>query len=314
VAGVALFFLVSGYVIPFSVRGGLAWRGFAVRRLLRIYPLLLAALALVGLGGWTGVLDHWADLRGAGAARWLANLLLVQDFVGVAPILGVTWTLAFELAWYGLFAVAVLAWRERAADILSAGVPALLLVLAAGSLATGCRVPLGRPGLIHAAVLGYQAWRWRTGVCGARAFAWNLAAFVGVTWATAGVSFGLFSHARITLWQVIGPWSLALALFLAVIGLPALRGSALLERGPLPRLGAASYSVYLLHPIALAAVRQHGPAGLGPVGFSGLALALTGALALAGYRLVELPGIALGKRLTRAASPASPGALARAGG
>lgn len=314
VAGVVLFFLVSGYVIPLSVRGGFEWRSFAVRRVLRIYPLLLAALALVALGGWTGVLGHWADLREAGAGRWLANLLLVQDFVGAKPILGVTWTLIFELAWYGLFALALCLWKGRGADVLGVIVPLALLVLAVASLLSGLRIPLGRPGLIYAAVLGYQAYRLRVGECRPAAFAWSVGVFVAVTWLTAGVSFGLFAHPHLTVWQVIGPWTLALGLFLVVTMARPLRRSALLNRGAIPLVGAASYSVYLLHPIAIVAVLQYGR-GLGDAGFAGAALALTGVLALAGYRLVERPGIAMGKRLTaRKAGAAAQVCAAPAGG
>ncbi len=294
VAGVVLFFLISGYVIPFSVRGGrLDWRRFAVRRVLRIYPLLLAALALVAFAGWAGALEQWRDLPQAGAGRWLANLLLMQDFVGAQPILGVSWTLIFELAWYGLFAAALLALGPRAGNVLAVFVPVVLLVLAALSLASGLRIPLGRPGLIHAAVLGYQAYRMGTGALSPRGFGWNVAAFLGVTWLVSAVSFGVYTHAHITLAQVIGPWTLALGLFLAVLLVPALRGCALLAHGWVPRLGAASYSVYLLHPIAMAAALQYVPGAMVPV-----AGVLTALLAWGGYRLVEMPGIAVARRLT----------------
>jgi len=314
VAGVVLFFLVSGYVIPLSVRAGFDARSFALRRLLRIYPLLLAALALVALGGWTGALGHWADLREAGAGRWLANLLLVQDFVAAKPILGVTWTLIFELAWYGLFALALCLWKARAADMLAAIVPLALLGLAAVSLLSGFRIPLGRPGLIHAAVLGYQAYRLRVGECRPATFGWSLAAFVAVTWLTAGISFGLFTHPHLTVWQVIGPWMLALGLFLAVTMAGPLRRSAVLNRGAIPGAGAASYSVYLLHPIAIVAVLQHGPVGMGPGASVTSFLVLTGLLALAGYQLVERPGIAVGRRLTARKATDGPAQTAPARG
>lgn len=306
VAGVVLFFLISGYVIPFSLSGRLDWRRFAVRRVLRIYPLFLAALALVALAGWSGLLTQWQDLPQARGGRWAANLLLVQDFVGAKPILGVSWTLVFELVWYALFAAALLALGPRAGNVLAVAVPLGLLALAALSLASGLRIPLGRPGLIHAAVLGYQAFRFRTGSLSARGFGWNVAAFLLVTWAVSAVSFGLFAHAHISLAQVLGPWTLATGLLLAVLLSSRLRGSALLDRGLAPRLGAASYSVYLLHPVAMATAAQYAPAAFLPV-----AAALTALLAWGGYRLVELPGIALARRLTapRSQGSAVPGGV-----
>ena len=299
VAGVVLFFLISGYVIPFSVRGGLNWRSFAVRRLLRIYPLFLVALALVALAGWGGLLGQWHDLPQAGALRWASNLLLIQDFVGVRPILGVSWTLIFELVWYAMFAAALLILGPRAGNVLAVAVPVCLLVLAAASLMAGWRIPLGRPGLIHAAVLGYQTFRYRTGALSSRGFGGSVAAFVAATWLASIVSFGVFVHGHVTLGQVLGPWTLATVIFLGVILWPRLRGSGLLDHGLAPRLGAASYSVYLFHPVAMAAALQYAPGAFVPV-----AGVLTGLLAWGGYRLVELPGIALARRLTvRAAEP-----------
>lgn len=304
VMGVVLFFLVSGYVIPFSVRRGLDWRAFALRRLLRIYPLFGAALALAALAGGAGLAARWAglgaDLWGAGGVRWLANLLFVDQYLGVRPILGVSWTLSIELAWYALFAAALLALGRRAADVLALAVPAGLVVLALASLLLDSRIPLGRPGLVHAAVLGWQVWRWRDGQLGGGMLGVNVAVFLAVTWFTAGVAFGVFSHGQIALGQVIGPWTAALGVFLAVICPARVRDCALLSRGVLPMLGAASYSIYLLHPIATAVAFEQAPGAFVPV-----ALGLTALLSLAGYRWVERPGMALGRRLV-ASLPARP--------
>lgn len=293
VTGVALFFLISGYVIPFSVRRGLDLRSFAIRRLLRIYPLFLAALVLVVIGGWSGVLSHWSDLREANVLRWLANLLLVQEFVGVRPILGVSWTLIIELIWYGLFACACLRFKDRAATVLGLAVPVSMLVLGVISLLSEMRIPLGRPAMIYAAVLGYQAFEYRTGSIGLRRLIGAVALFLAVTWFTNFVSFGVFSHAKITLAQAIGPWTAAPLIFFGVVLTSRLRDAKLLSAGLLPMLGAISYSIYLLHPIAIAFAQQHMPAGA----VVPAAIGLTLALSWAGYRLVERPGIALGRKL-----------------
>jgi len=293
VAGVVLFFLISGYVIPFSVRSGLAWRQFAVRRLLRIYPLYLAVLGLLAMVGASGLVEQWAGVQRLEAGAWIANVLLVQDFLGQPAILGVSWTLPLELGWYALFAVGLIALGERAAPVLAAAVPAGLIAMALLSLALGLRIPLGRPGLIHAAVLGWQACRLRSGALSARAFAWNAAAFMGVTWLTAIVSFGHFAHARISLSQVLGPWTFATLLFLAVVLFGPFRSARVLATGWLPRLGAASFSLYLLHPLAIACSAQYAGRAFVPV-----ALVATAGLAMAGWRLIERPGITLAKRLT----------------
>ncbi len=293
VAGVALFFLISGYVIPFSVRGGLDLRAFAIRRLLRIYPLFLAALVVVTIGGWTGLLEQWSNLREADPQRWLANLLLVQEFVGVRPILGVSWTLIIELIWYGLFAAAVLRFKEHAADVLGLAVPAAMLLMGVISLASDVRIPLGRPAMIYAAVLGYQAFQYRTGAISLRRLGAAIALFLAVTWFTNFVAFGVFAHAKITLAQAIGPWTVAPLIFFGVILSDRLRDAKLLSTGLLPMLGAISYSIYLLHPIAISFAGQHLPDAM----VVPAAIVLTLALSWVGYRAVERPGIALGRKL-----------------
>jgi peptidoglycan/LPS O-acetylase OafA/YrhL len=199
VAGVVLFFLISGFVIPFSVRSGLHLRGFMIRRVMRIYPLFLVALAIIAIGGFTGWLAEWSDLRSAQPLRWIGNLLLVQDFFGIKPLLGVSWTLIIELAWYALFAAALVLFKARAALILAIAVPAGLLALAALSLALDTRIPLGRPAMIYAAVLGYQTYLYSSGALSARGLGAAIAAFLAVTWLTNYIAFGVFSHTRITL-------------------------------------------------------------------------------------------------------------------
>jgi peptidoglycan/LPS O-acetylase OafA/YrhL len=209
IMGVVLFFLVSGYVIPFSVRAGLDIPSFLVRRLCRIYPLFLVAVAVVAIGGWTGWLENWSSLRDATPIRWAANLLLVQDFVHQPAILGVSWTLIIELIWYALFAGSLRFFGERSAQILSIFVPVSLVLLAFASLAIDSRIPLGRPAMIYAAVLGYQVFRFHTGLTSARSLMANVGVFLVVTSFTNWVAFGAFRHPHVTLYQALGPWTLA---------------------------------------------------------------------------------------------------------
>lgn len=293
VMGVVLFFLISGYVIPFSVRNGIDLRAFFIRRVFRIYPLFLVALAIVAIGGWTGILVQWSDVRDIGVIDWVANLLLVQDFVGSPAILGVSWTLIIELIWYAVFAAALIMFGDRAAIWLGIFVPVSLVALASISLVIDTRIPLGRPAMIYAAVLGYQLYQYHAGNLSRRQLYAALGGFFAVSWFCNIVSFGIFTHPHITLWQALGPWTVAPLLFFSILLPASVRTAPVLNRGLLPMAGAVSYSIYLLHPIANAAAEQY---------FSGFAivpaaLALTLLLAVLGYRYVELPGIALGRSL-----------------
>lgn len=301
VAGVALFFFISGYVIPLSVATPFAPLPFMVRRCFRIYPLYLAALALLFVTAATGLVGHWQFMLAAPPGDWLANLALVQEFAGARAFLGVSWTLIIELIWYGLFAAALLRFGPRAGDMLDRFVPLALVALTLLSLAIGTRIPLGRPMMIYAAVLGFQCLRRHRGELSDRQLARSFGVFAVTVLAASYVGFGVFRHPTITLAQAMGPWTLATLLFAAAVLVRPLREAAVVNAGVLPVLGAASYSIYLLHPFAIAVATEHAGSGYLPV-----ALGLTALLALIGYRGIERPGIALGRGVAaRFAVPAA---------
>ncbi|MFB4318701.1 acyltransferase family protein [Actinomadura sp. 21ATH] len=109
-AGVLVFFLVSGYIIPASLERSGSLRRFWIGRLFRIYPLLLAVLAvtlLVALAGLTPLRQGLGtDFDPLGAA--LAHLTMMQDLLAVPSALNVLWTLSYEMAFY-LLVVALFA-------------------------------------------------------------------------------------------------------------------------------------------------------------------------------------------------------------
>lgn len=310
-AGVVIFFMVSGYVVPMSVRGAFDPVAFMVRRVFRVYPLLIFAFALLLLAGTSGLLEHWAFMAGATPFRWAANLLLVQDFVGAKPFLGVTWTLAIEFAWYSLFAVALMALGHRAGRLLNVALPAILVVLAIVSLIAGLRIPLGRMTMIYACVLGYQAFLFDRGSVSRTSLMASAATFLAVTWFTTFVSFGVFTHPHVTLIQAIWPWTIAPMAFFAVVLFKPLREAKLLNSGLLPAWGAASYSIYLLHPIGIEAAVQYLAGDWQQIVG---AVAITAVMAVIGYRFVEVSGVRAGRRFlqilrrptTAAPLPAAP--------
>lgn len=108
-AGVMLFFLVSGYIIPASLERHGSLRAFWVSRVCRLYPLyLVVAVSMVVLGsGGLVPLDPFLAAHPTTAA--LAHASMVPDLLGVPLITGVFWTLTFEMAFYllvsALFAV-----------------------------------------------------------------------------------------------------------------------------------------------------------------------------------------------------------------
>jgi len=300
--GVALFFFISGYVVPLSVGKALDLRSFAIKRWFRLYPLYLVALAFLIAISLAGVLPNWRFMLSAPAFDWVANLLLIQEFVGARPFLGVSWTLIIEIIWYTMFSLSVVWFGKRAGDVLDIVMPVTVLAMCAVSLLIEQRVPLGRPMMVYATTIGYQFYRHSIGETTLPRLARSLGVFTAVIIVSYWIAFGVYSHPNMDFRQALAPWLIATALFTAILLTPALRNSEVLNAGWLPRLGAYSYSIYLLHPVAIAAATQwfEGP-WRGPV-----AIALTALLAWIGFRFVETPAIAMGRKVADRAGAGGP--------
>lgn len=102
-ACVAIFFLVSGFVVPLALQRS-SCRHFAVSRFLRIYPTYWCALAFT-----CSCLTASAFLNcmpfAYSPSDILFNLTLCQDWVGRPLIDGVSWTLVIEIKFYILCAL-----------------------------------------------------------------------------------------------------------------------------------------------------------------------------------------------------------------
>lgn len=101
--GVAIFFLISGFVIPFSLN---KFRplGFLVARWFRIFPTYAAALTLICL-----ILSitsgHTLTTLIKCSQQYLWSLSLIGEYFSKPPIEVVVWTLRIELVFYVVCAV-----------------------------------------------------------------------------------------------------------------------------------------------------------------------------------------------------------------
>ena len=97
--GVCLFFLISGYII-IRVSTNETASKFAIRRVFRIFPPLVAAVAFVIVGGKMGF-SLYAVAAGATWKQALTNVTLVNYFMTPQVIfVGVAWTLVIEVIFY----------------------------------------------------------------------------------------------------------------------------------------------------------------------------------------------------------------------
>lgn len=295
-AGVALFFVLSGYLITRlsladEAGDGFSFRGFWIRRVTRIVPLYLLAVAAYSLlpflgeegGGWATV------------ARTLPWYLTFNgEFVDDGPMT-IAWSLGIEEKFYLLWPVvafALLAGRGARLPLTAAA--------AAGCLLAAPWVPVtglsGYAGLLVGAAVALLERRrgWHdAGLRGPLAGpvgGWLAAAAVAVVLLAANVP----GDDRVV-YLVLCPLAGVLLLHLVhgTSGVTRALGTSAMRW-----LGRRSYGIYLLHPLALVAFDKVVPAGLPARGaWVGLGcLALTLVASNVAHRLVETPFIRLGRR------------------
>jgi peptidoglycan/LPS O-acetylase OafA/YrhL len=102
--GVALFFLISGLVIPFSLEKHTRWT-FLISRLLRIYPTFILVLLVEALALYLAS-RYWRAPFVYNTGEIISNCLLVSSITGYPDIDFVNWTLSIEIKFYVLMMLA----------------------------------------------------------------------------------------------------------------------------------------------------------------------------------------------------------------
>ncbi len=300
--GVEVFFVLSGFVIAYSLRDARVTPGylarFALRRSLRLDPpywvTIFLAYGMLRLGGAVLV-----PAGGDGTAL-LVNLLYLDRVVGVPSAVSVGWTLCLEIQLY-LTYILLLALSQRLASWAGEGKARLLVFgpVAAWSLAVGFDAAAAPwrglcVGYWYMFFLGVlTAWL----VCGQLSLR-------GFVLSCLGVGLATVLH-----WDVRAAAAVAVALSIVLVaGFGRLH--TLLDWGWLQYLGRMSYSLYLTHTvvgwplIALGLAWSGGrPGVLGSVALFTAAVGASFAAAALLHRWVEAPSLALGRRVVLRGAP-----------
>jgi peptidoglycan/LPS O-acetylase OafA/YrhL len=125
-AGVMLFFLISGYIIPASLERHGDPRTFWVSRFGRLVPLYLVVGAAVIALGAAGLVPVDPSLAQRPATTAVAHLTMLPFLLGVPLVTPLFWTLTFEMVFYLLVTALFVVRRQR-----SSGVVAIALAVAA---------------------------------------------------------------------------------------------------------------------------------------------------------------------------------------
>jgi peptidoglycan/LPS O-acetylase OafA/YrhL len=136
-AGVMLFFLVSGYIVPASLERHGSLRRFWISRLGRLLPLYLVVVAVVVALGAAGLVPLDPRLPAHPVAAAVAHLTMLPFLLGEPLATPVLWTLTYEMAFYLLVTalfVVNLHRRSAVAAIVLAVVAVLMAPLTTGRL------------------------------------------------------------------------------------------------------------------------------------------------------------------------------------
>jgi len=289
-AGVDVFFVISGFIMwVVTCRKTPAPGDFLWRRIQRIVPLywgvtlLAAALALFVPGAFP-------HMQASGAAVWKSLLFVpYRDAQGlIAPLIVPGWTLNYEMFFYLLFAAGLLAPARLRPWLVSGALVALSVV---GALASP-RNPLAAT-YTDPILLEFAAGIWLGKL-------WSERRLPGARLGWASVALGLVGFAGVSLAGV--DVSAARPLYWGVPAFLLVAGAVSVERdGPVPNLwplralGDASYSVYLVHGLAIsAALRALSMIGIqSPPAVFLASIAVGVAAGVCAYQLVEKPAMRL---------------------
>lgn len=300
--GVALFFFISGYVVPFSLLKGQNLSDFWVHRIFRLYPPFWISLVAV-----IGVETYCMGERGAfSSSQVLANLTMVPQIFGAEPMSGIYWTLFVEMLFYVacslLYACGLLGkLHVTAAIALGLSASTAVPVFLNETLATGLPVKylplhlsyLFAGTLVRLCLQDSSCRRWRL-------LSAVLVVQVALCALATGVmfdgppGFGFFTRRAIFVAYVAACLCFILCVTLRMPNPPFLL-----------RLGASSYSLYLLHwPVVVVLVALL-PGGTAEITVPLLLLSILCSLvaAEASFRMFERPcihwGRTVGLRLRR---------------
>lgn len=283
--GVHVFFVLSGFCIAAKIsslsRSSLGVRAFVRDRFWRIVPaywLTLVGCVLLGLAAAPFNGRPFSSALPPSALAWFTDLVLLRHWFGIPSLLLVSWTLAYEGAFY-LLAALLLMVRPSVGE---------RGILVAGSLLTIACFVIPSPGLDTPLRFWPEFWiGFLVHACLTRQHVWRGVAIAGALGFAASIVPGDPSG------QLHG-----ISVLTAMILLCTYRyDEALSGWGPwrwLGRVGAWSYSLYLIHAPLLSRTINLGRRYISPDS-PGYVLLLLGALAFTlccawtFSRLVEVP-------------------------
>lgn len=298
--GVVLFFLISGFIIPNSLKPGSSLGRFFVSRVFRLYPVYWVVLGVIFLTA-PYLQQSQADYSGF---EVLANFTMMPNLFGIGGMSGVFWSLFIEILFY--FACAVLFklnWLDK---------PIVIAIIAIGlNLTTpipiilneylGLNIPV-KYVLFHLSFL-FAGNLFRLALVNQDKLAFKLSLlFTSLLLITIPISTGsIFSVSDATQKgfvlstppPIIYAYVLALGLFISTVHFKNLNNKFMIK------IGQISYSLYLYHMTCFVLVMKviSPSTSMGFVFYFLFSAILAYLVANYAYRYIEYPAVNLGRKV-----------------
>lgn len=307
-SGIAVFFVISGFVIAYTTRN-LSSRvrdsaRFALRRQVRLDPPYYAVMAFVLVVMAMERLVPSLDTQTFTAGDIALNMFYLQGITGVPAVLAVAWTLCLEVQFYLVVVLLVLACGAltRRADTMvnrDRLVRIGALTLGAVSLALPFFGQTGGPWFIG------TWWMFAMGMT----LAWFMTGTISRTAMFVVVAIMGFWCVAVTIWSPIAdPWGAHWFAWATMIAILVILLTGSMTRSParvLVYLGTLSYSLYLVHlpvidVVMAGAYKLTGDSTAGALAAYVGAAVMSFAAAIAVHRYVEQPAMRWSERLKTA--------------
>lgn len=299
--GVVLFFLISGFVVPFSIKGEKPLWRFAISRFFRLYPALWLAIAALSL-------LYWYRGNTPTVSTILANMTMAPTLFGKTWLSAIYWTLFIELVFYflvaGLFAIKLL-YDYRAVFMLG------LLLVASTTLPMLMRtndianLPVQYIGL-HVSFL-FSGLLLRFAIIEKRNYAGLCALCLLSLQLIAIFILSDFSLARGDGFVLINGQNIITAYVAAIILFAAAAVTMRPHSTVLAATGKISYSIYLFHWLVCSIIYSYLPltGEWHSLAIMALCIGATLVVSWGVYNLVEKPMQRLGKHIANFVTPSS---------
>ncbi|MGE7369843.1 acyltransferase family protein [Neorhizobium sp. NPDC001467] len=293
--GVGVFFIISGFVIPFSMTSGNG-HNFVLRRVFRIFPVYIAGFSAVALSIWLLTRSYGTPFDYSLGHLASHFGIISRGLLGYSRIDGISWTLEVELWFYVAMAIGGF-WLFRSgpkAFYVATVFIALLSIVSTHLLRTGHYNLVGGTGfqlwasMLLILGLAYHAlFRAQVTVPQFCRIHVAIAALMGTVW--------LFSDRSVYHWQ----WPAGYLLAMLVFATGYVCRSHIRAGPVLSHLADISYPLYVVHALmGYAIMYVLIGTGYGPHAAILIAMMTSYCVAVVLHYAVEKPFIRLGRAAT----------------